>query len=266
MVSELQSVNNAFSKQSLHFDEDDANNPVLQRMRQQVYRHVEQYIKPKSKILELNAGTGIDALYFIGRGHHVHATDLSTGMIDQLRIKAKAKNIGQALTVQQLSYTELDKLVGKDFDYVFSNFGGLNCISDSSTVTRHLPSLLKRNGYITFVIMPVICPWEIAGIFRNGKQALRRFRPQGVLAHLEGEFFQTYYHSLTDIRKSFDSRFRFVRTEGLAALSPQPHNVDFEKRSPRINKLLHRIDSRVRNHFPFNRWADHLIVTFQYTP
>lgn len=235
-------------------------------MRQQVYLHVEQYLMPKSKILELNAGTGIDAIHFVKRGHRVHATDLSSGMIDQLKKKAEIMTKGQALTVQQLSYVELDKLSEKDFDYVFSNFGGLNCISDLSAVTRYLPSLLRPNSYITFVIMPVICPWEIASIFRNGKKALRRFRPQGVLAHLEGEYFQTYYHSLTNIRKAFDSRFRFVKTEGLAALSPQPHNVNFEKSSPRINDFLNRLDSRVRNHFPFNRWADHIIVTFQYTP
>lgn len=263
MQAAFSSVNNAFSKQSSHFDEEDAGNPVLQRMRQQVYRHVQQFLQPASKILELNAGTGIDALEFIRAGHCVHATDISTGMIEQLKKKSLAHN---SLSVQQLCYTDLANVKDKDFNYVFSNFGGLNCVDDLSRITQHLPALIKPRSYITFVIMPVVCPWEIAGFLRNGKKALRRFRPQGVLAHLEGEYFQTYYHSLADIKKAFDPRFSFIKSEGLAALSPQPHNASFETRNPKLNNLLMQIDACVRNHFPFNRWADHIIVTFQYTP
>lgn len=233
-------------------------------MRQQVYRHVEQYLKPGSKILELNAGTGIDALHFVKAGHHVHATDVSAGMIEQLR--KKSSDVADALSFQHVSYTELDKVTRKDFDYIFSNFGGLNCIPDLKEVTKHFTQLLKPGSYITLVIMPIVCPWEIAGAFRNGKKALRRFRPQGVLAHLEGEYFQTYYHSLRDIRKAFDTRYIFLESEGLAPLSPQPHSITFPRKNPRLDKFLTQLDKHVRNRFPFNQWADHIIVTFQYAP
>lgn len=72
-----QAVNNAFSKQSFSFDEEDFQNPILQEMRKQVYEHVDKYITPDSNILELNAGTGIDALRFIQKGHRITATDRS---------------------------------------------------------------------------------------------------------------------------------------------------------------------------------------------
>jgi ubiquinone/menaquinone biosynthesis C-methylase UbiE len=260
------SVNNAFTKQSSHFDEEDLKNPVLQRMRKQVYEHVEQYLKPNVKILELNAGTGIDALYFIRSGHQVHAIDISDGMIAQLRKKSVTQSLSDKLSFQQLSYTELDKVDTHDFDYVFSNFGGLNCIADLREVTTHFASLLKPGSFITLVIMPVVCPWELAGVFRNGKKAFRRFTPGGVTAHLEGEYFQTYYHSLHTIKTAFDKRFIFIQSQGLAALSAQPHTADFPERYPRLNKFMDGIDKRVRNHFPFNRWADHIVVTFQYSP
>jgi ubiquinone/menaquinone biosynthesis C-methylase UbiE len=260
------SVNNAFSKQSSSFDEEDLKNPVLQRMRKQVYGHVEHYLKPKSRILELNAGTGIDALYFIRKGHDVHAIDISDGMIEQLKKKSANENLSGKLSIQQLSYTELHKVNARNFDYVFSNFGGLNCIANLKEVTVHLSSLLRPGSFITLVIMPVVCPWEIAGIFRNGTKALRRFKDGGVTAHLEGEYFQTFYHSLGSIKKAFEKQFTFIHSEGLAALSAQPHTADFPGRYPRLDKLMNRIDERVRNHFPFNRWADHIIVTFQYTP
>ncbi|HEY0654971.1 MAG TPA: class I SAM-dependent methyltransferase [Chryseosolibacter sp.] len=266
MLSNDQAVHDAFSKQSFHFDEEDASNPVLLRMRQQVYTHVSQYLKPRSKILELNAGTGIDAVHFVKQGHTVHATDVATGMIHQIHRKVANHHLHSSLTCQQLSYTDLADVEGSEFDFIFSNFGGLNCVDDLKKVTKHFAALLRDGGYVTLVIMPVVCPWEIAGIFRHGKKALRRFRPQGVLAHLEGKYFQTYYHSLTSIRAAFDQRFTFIRSEGLAAVSAQPHNGKFPLTHPFLDKTLNQLDARVRNHFPFNRWADHLIVTLRYTP
>lgn len=266
MLTQQQSVNEAFTRQSQHFDDEDAGNPILLRMRRQVYQHVDKYIKPNSAILELNAGTGIDAMRFIGRGHNVHATDVAEGMIAQIEKKMFRNNLAGRLSYQQLSYTDLDKVNRKNFDYIFSNFGGLNCVDDLTKVTRHFSSLLNAGSFVTLVIMPNVCPWEIAGVFRHGKRALRRFRPQGVLSHLEGKYFQTYYHSLGKIRSAFDTRFSFIESEGLAALTPPPHRSDFQGRFPTLNKMLARIDDGARSWFPLNRWADHIIVTFQYTP
>lgn len=259
-------VDKAFTKQSLHFDEADQKNPVLQRMRKQVYEHVSRFLKPRDKILELNAGTGIDALHFIRMGHRVHAIDLSDGMILQLTHKVANYNLSDTLTVQQLSFTELDKVSDKGFDFVFSNFGGLNCVDDLTKVSHHLPRLLQPGAFITLVIMPVICPWELISVFKNGKKSLRRFKSGGVRAHLEGEYFQTYYHSLQTVKKAFANQFTFVRSEGLATLSAHPHTANFPERYPRLDKFLFKIDQRVRTWFPFNRWGDHIIVTFQFTP
>lgn len=67
-------------------------------MRHQVYAHVEKYLIPKSRILELNAGTGIDALFFIWAGHQVHATDLADGMISQIKAKISKHGLANQLT------------------------------------------------------------------------------------------------------------------------------------------------------------------------
>src|SRR5450432_2015911 len=88
-------VNEAFSKQSLHYDADDLQNSLLQTMRLQVYSHVSIFINKPSRILELNSGTGIDALHFVQQGHSVHATDLSDGMIEQIKKKINHFQIGR---------------------------------------------------------------------------------------------------------------------------------------------------------------------------
>ena len=116
-------INRAFTAQSNHYDADDFHNPILQAWRRQIYKHVDAYLRPASNLLELNAGTGIDALHFAHAGHNVLATDISDGMILQLRNKVE-KEGPVSLRVKQLSFTNLSMLKGELFDYVFSNFGG----------------------------------------------------------------------------------------------------------------------------------------------
>jgi SAM-dependent methyltransferase len=243
-------VNRAFSAESIQYDTEDKSNRVITDLRKQVYEHVARYMKPASRILELNAGTGIDASYFLSQGHSVLATDLSDGMIRELTKKQ--------ISTKQLSYDDLDQLTGEKFDYIFSNFGGLNCIDDLNKVTRHLPALLKPGSFVTWVIMPKISLWELAAILKGHTAAFRRLKKNGVVAHTKGESFKTWYFSLGDIKKAFGNKFEFVSSEGLAALSPPPRRVNAA-----AYNFLRKIDRLVNKSFPFNRWADHLIVTFR---
>jgi ubiquinone/menaquinone biosynthesis C-methylase UbiE len=259
-----EAINRGFSQQSISYDQADRENIILQDLRQQVYRHVEKFLKPKSNILELNAGTGIDALHFASQGHNIHATDVSDGMIAQIKKKTALPAAGSRITYQQLPYDQIDTVTQRNFDYVFSNFGGLNCTADLREVTRHLPALLKPGGYATWVIMPPLCPWELLSVFKGRwRHAFRRLKKGGVIAHVEGEYFRTYYHSFDEIRLAFGRSFRCVDCEALAALSPPPHRGDFPIRHPAIYSSLRKLDRLVGSAFPFNRCADHIIVTFQ---
>src|SRR5476651_1083281 len=79
----------AFSAQSGIFDELYSENTIVNYKRWRVRSHVLQYLPDDSYILELNSGTGEDALFFAQQGHKVHATDISTGMQQQLAHKIK---------------------------------------------------------------------------------------------------------------------------------------------------------------------------------
>ena len=265
IISQAEAVNRGFSRQSAIYDEADRNNPVLQDLRHQVYAHVQKFLKPASRILELNAGTGLDALYFVSQGHRIHATDLSDGMISQIKRKIQQNDIASQLTCQQLSYTELDKSSEKGFDYVFSNFGGLNCVRDLSQVTQNLPGLLNDEAYITLVIMPPVSPWELTWVLKGDLQkAVRRLRKEGAVAHLEGEYFKTYYHSLSEIRRSLRPFFELIACESLALVSPPPHCTTFPVKHRHIYNFLRGSDKLLRHLYPFNRCGDHLIATFQF--
>jgi len=258
-VDQQKSVAAAFGKQSHHFETDDSSNLVLQEWRKRIYSHVNQFIKPKSRILELNAGTGIDATYFARLGHTIHATDISNGMIAKL--KEKVSVFSGNISVQQVSFDRLDNVGGK-FDYVFSNFGGLNCIEDLREVTRHLPGLLNEGAFVTWVIMPRISPWEWTWALK-GKfaEAFRRLRKRGANAHLEGEYFYTYYHSVDKIERSFGLEFQLLKSEGLGIFSPPPAAQNFVGRFLGLTNFLTRFDRVLSKISPFSRWGDHVIVT-----
>jgi ubiquinone/menaquinone biosynthesis C-methylase UbiE len=267
MEVDFNSINKAFSKQSLNYDRDDETSAILQWMRKIVRAHVSFYLKPGNKMLELNAGTGLDALYFSQQGYEVHSTDLSDGMVKEIEEKIKRFDLAGKLSCEQCSYTELDKLKNQRFEYVFSNFGGLNCIPDLQAVIKNLPALLTPGAYITFVIMPPVCPWEMAFMLKgNFGKAFRRMRKGGVSAHLEGEYFQTYYFTPSEVVKKFGKNFKEISLQGLASISPPPHSVDFQKRFPSVYNSLTKVDEKISFLFPFNRWADHFILTMQYLP
>ncbi|HEY8936474.1 MAG TPA: hypothetical protein VIM65_14690, partial [Cyclobacteriaceae bacterium] len=64
------------------------------------------------------------------------------------------------------------------------------------------------------------------------------------------------------IKEAFGSNFKFIESEGLAAISPPPSRGDFPVKHKGIYKTLRQLDSSLKMHFPFNAWGDHIIVTF----
>jgi ubiquinone/menaquinone biosynthesis C-methylase UbiE len=259
---QLNDVNKAFSRQSIIYDDYDENNPTLNWMRQQVRKHVLKYLRPNDKILELNSGTGIDAEFFVNQGFTVYCTDLSDGMVEQMKKKFSSEKYSDKVTIQQCSFTELDKVGDKKFDFIFSNFGGLNCIPDLRESTKFYPSLLNKNGRVCLVILPPICPWEIIQVFRGKfNVAFRRFHKEGVLANVESIKFKTFYFSAKDTLQALGSNFKLLKVESLALFTPIPQMEKIPKRFPGAAKLLNKIDETVSGIYPLNRMGDHIIVT-----
>jgi ubiquinone/menaquinone biosynthesis C-methylase UbiE len=179
----LQRVAEAFTRKAPEYETFWVDHPNFSRMRDRVHAHFESVVSPEARVLELNAGMGIDAVRMVRRGHRVHATDLAPGMLSRIKEKAQDPELGNRLTVQRCSYTDLDQVQSGPFDAVFSNFGGLNCVHDLRLVTRHLDKLLVPGGVVTWVIMPRICPWEWLALRRGDwRTALRRFHRHGVMA------------------------------------------------------------------------------------
>ena len=157
----------AFDEAASSYDDDFSNTVIGQAQRHRVWSYLDNYIlKDRAlHILELNCGTGVDALYFAEKGHHVLATDQSIEMLKVVQKKVERNKISARVTTATLDFNEvsaaLPDLLGanKTFDLIFSNFGGLNCIDKEGLkhLFQKLRPLMSEQGEVVVVTMPKFC-------------------------------------------------------------------------------------------------------------
>lgn len=256
-------VNKGFSKIYEQYETFHKQSIIDQSMRFQVYKHIERFLKPNSHILELNSGSGIDALYFANKGHEILATDIAEGSkayIEAKILKYKLKN----LTFKTCSFHDLNALNTSHFDYVFSNFGGLNCTNELDRVINSLNDILKKDTMITFVIMGKYYPWDwIYALKGKFRRAFIRFNKDGIYTNIEGEAIKTFYHSPKKVKTKMAKYFEFIDSENLGVFYPSVNHTSLTKYKKLINRLI-SIDSKIA------KWkilptgiGDYYILTFK---
>ena len=259
-------VEKAFSKQSAIFDEIYSSNIIIQYKRQRVRDHLEQFLKPYSKILELNAGTGEDAVWFAKHDHTVHATDISKGMQEKLIEKINQNKLEKQVTNELCSFTELEDLKNKGpYDMIFSNFAGLNCTGELDKVLQSFSPLLKVNGIVTLVILPKFCLWESLLLFKGDfKTAFRRFfSNKGVKAHIEGEYFTCWYYNPSYIIKNMKDSYTVLSDEGLCTLVPPSYLENFPKKRPSLFNWLKEKENKWKSKWPWKSIGDYYIISLR---
>ena len=258
---QLSRVADAFSRKAPLYDAFGYDHPNLARMRQRVYDHICALHPPGGHLLELNAGTGLDAALLATMGYRLLATDIAPGMVAAIEDKIARYRLSEQLSAAQCSFTALDQLTTGPFDGVISNSGGLNCVADLTPVAAQMARLLRPGGLVTWVIMPPICPWELAVTWKDPRVGLRRLRRGGVLANVEGVRFMTHYFTPRQVRQALGDRFELVRLEALGLCTPPADNKRFAARYPRLFSTLVRLENALCDHWPFQNWGDFFIIT-----
>ena len=157
--------------------------------------------------------------------------------------------------------------MGAPYDAVFSDLGGLNCAPDLAAGIRQLTWVLRPGGTVTWVLMPPVCLWELALVFvGQPRLALRRLRPGGTRAHLEGLYFTVHYHSPRDVVEAFGRDHRVLEIEGLSVITPTAESKGLAKRHPRLYRGLAWLDDRLARVPPWRGWGDFFIVSLRYEP
>lgn len=253
----------AFNAQAIIFDDVYGNDGMIQYKRDRVRRHMEKYLAPESRILELNAGTGEDALYFASHGHTIHATDISKEMLSQLAAKAAGQD---KISYELCSYHALDSLLKKGpYDHIFSNFAGLNCTGQLDKVLFSLTDLVKPGGMITLVLLPRFCLWETLLLFKGKfKTATRRFfSKHGAGANVEGHGFKCWYYDPSYVTSCLKASFETESIEGLCTIVPPSYIANFDKKYPLTFKRLCRMEWFLKEKWPSRSIGDYYMITLK---
>lgn len=266
MSSNPDNVSQAFSRQSQIFDTLYKENKLSEYLRSKFRTEVLSQLRPGSRILEINCGTGMDAIYFARQGHSVLATDNAPGMLAQLDQKLAENGLDGQIHTQRCSFHDLNSLRPQTFDHIISNFGGLNCTDRLDEVLRQMAPLLNPSGKITLMIMPKVTPWELILLFKGKfKTAFRRFK-KSTPAHIEGVHFLCYYYNPGYVLRTLKKEFRLLTLKGIFITVPPEFYENFVERYPRLFKILSAVDQSICRFFPFTHCCDHYLITLEKKP
>lgn len=218
-------------------------------MRAAVWRRLEQRFGPGDRVLELNCGTGVDAVWLTARGVRVLATDASEGMVQTAR--------GRGVAAEVLDAADVGALQGGPFDGALSNFGGLNCVEHLSDVAAGLGSQVRPGGAVVLCVMGPVVPWEWLWYLARlqPRKAFRRLRPS-----TEWRGLTIRYPSARSLRRTFEPWFTCERTWALGALVPPSYAEPLARRVPGLVRVLDRIERRTETWAPMVAIADHYVL------
>lgn len=239
---------------------------IGQTRRRAVLQRLERIFQPGQRILELNCGTGIDAVHLAGRGIRVLACDISPGMIHRARRLASATGAGDRIDFRVLATEKISILANEGpFDGAFSNFSGLNCVEDLSAVVEDLALLLKPGAPVLVCMMGRFVPWEITWFLahRNWERAIHRLGQRHSRSHVEQDGLTICRPRVKEIVSLFAPRFRLRRWRGIGIAVPPSYTELSARRFPGLITLLAALDARIGGLPPFRSMADQVVLEFE---
>ena len=254
----------SFDKAAQNYDDTFSNSEIGKLQRNVVYHHLEKLLSNQQlNILEINCGTGEDAIWLAKKNHIIIATDISNEMI----AIAKTKESHQNLNFIQADITKItEQFKDNKFDTIFSNFGGLNCL-DKNELTQFLDSvsiILSKNGKLILVIMPKNTLWEKVYFILKGKikTAFRRTK-KVAFANVDGISVPTYYYNPKDIVNLSKSNFDCLAIKPVGFFIPPSYLEPFFKNKKGFLRLLNSLESKIKNWSFLSKFADHYLIVLQ---
>jgi ubiquinone/menaquinone biosynthesis C-methylase UbiE len=187
-----------FDAKASTYDSEFSQSFVGSVQRKMIHDFVGALLKGKKDldILELNCGTGEDAL-FLSQFGNLTISDVSGSMLEVARKKNPGIN-AMLINLNQPLPTD------KKYDLIFSNFGGFNCISKERLMKldTELHQILNPNGRLIIVFMS---KWSLVefiyfSLRLNFKKAFRRIKGKSYYGKLP-----IYYYSQETTEHIFSS-------------------------------------------------------------
>jgi SAM-dependent methyltransferase len=269
--AELPPAVRAFDLTADRFDQRFGEWRSVAAQRRAVRRHLLRTFRPGSRLLELGAGTGEDALFMLQHGYHVTPTDGSPRMVALAREKMQRSGF-QAVPVEQAVLEDLNAFADRlerngtaPYDGAYSNFAAFNCVADLTSVGTALARMLRPGAACLLVVFGPCSIGEVVVelIRRNPRAAFRRFRRGPAPARLGGEHFTVWYPSPRAFARSFSPYFRLQRVRAIGVLVPPSAAEPWISRFPRVVASLEAADRLLSA--PLAYLGDHVLLHFERT-
>lgn len=254
----------AFDDYAAGYDRHFTASAIGRAQRKQVWRALLPQLKDKMSILEINCGTGEDAIRLASLGHEVLATDQSGAMIRESEAKKAAIAPLPFLQFLQADFMALPKVLnGRQFQLIFSNFGGLNCISpeDNRQLAASFHEFLHPGGLLFLVFMSRRCWWEQLYFYFKGeaKTARRRKEPGPLQARISGNKLDVWYYSPSLVETLYEPWFSRMGLSPIGLFIPPSYLEPLFARRRRVLALLDILDALLGFSFLAGR-ADHFAI------
>ncbi len=260
------SIDSSFDVLANTYDSDFTFSIIGSMQRKRVWEFTEQQLigKKELNILEINCGTGEDAIWLANKGHYVLATDISKDMVAVAEQKASVNQI--KIDVAVCGFSDLDvQLSGQKFDLIFSNFGGLNCANANELKQLNIDfsKLLKPNGKLIMVLLGKKCFLEkLYFLFRFDFKKMNR-RKKEASAYLSPEnFIKTWYFSYQEIREIF-TEFNLIEKKPIGLFIPPSYLEPLLQKNKLFLPVIKLLEKTIGNLSFLANYGDHIFITLE---
>jgi ubiquinone/menaquinone biosynthesis C-methylase UbiE len=255
----------AFDQLAKRYDDLFTRSLIGRAQRNAVWNVLARTFRTGDKVLELNCGTGEDALFLAGKGVSVVACDASEQMIEYARKRHRSEAPDASVKFICLPIEQIAELRTQSaFDGVFSNFSGLNCVADLTQTAADLATLIPPGAPLIICLSTRFCISEIMWFLLHGRPREAFRRCSGHAAAKVGEFVvDVYYPTLRQLQRSFSPSFVMHSCVGIGITVPPSYVEPWIQRFPTLLNIMRAIDKVLSCRRGFRVVGDHMLVSFE---
>jgi ubiquinone/menaquinone biosynthesis C-methylase UbiE len=263
---QLRDTRDAFDSVAADYDGPRGNNELIQHMRSEMWRWLDNVFSPGDRLIDLGCGTGLDAVHLASLGYQVTATDWSPQMVQRTIDRAQSEHVTNRVCAVNVGAHELRRLAeAGTYSGAYSNLGPLNCVPDLADVSQECARLLKPGGALVFTVIGRLCPWEFAHYVRLGRwaRARVRFARNVVPVGMNNHTIWTRYYAPREFYRAFRAHFTLEHYRGICIFAPPPYLTWLRESYPRLHERLWRIDRRIAGWPVLREFGDHFLIVMR---
>jgi ubiquinone/menaquinone biosynthesis C-methylase UbiE len=254
-----------FDQMAREYDDVFTNSMIGRAQRDTVWSVLTRVFQSGDHILELNCGTGEDALFLARNDVSVTACDASEKMIQiashRLRTEAPHASVQFNLLPTERIH-ELQHVT--KFDGAFSNFSGLNCVADLRQTAEDLATLLSPGAPLLICLSTRFCPWEMIWFTLHGNLRKAFRRCSGHTTAKAGDFtVDVYYPTVRNLQTLFSPSFVIRSCTGVGVTVPPSYVEAWIRNHPKLLSMFRTIDKAISSLPGFRVLGDHVLLHFE---